>query len=254
MRTALIGYTGFVGSTLAQQFSFTDFYNSKNSTELAGKTYDVIVCAAAPGVKWKANQDPAVDKASIDQLSDQLSKVTATECILISTVDVYPVITDVDETAVITEKLLQPYGLHRLQLEKTVKKIFPKVTVVRLPALFGDGLKKNFIYDLIHQRLLEFTHPDSAFQFYNLAHLWSDIQKMRKNNIELMNFVTEPLQAKVIAQAALALSLEPSATSKPVSYNLHTQHAAVFGKKGNYIAAAAEILPQLVQFIQEHRA
>lgn len=254
MRTALIGYTGFVGSTLARQFSFTDLYNSKNSAEIAGKTYDLIACAAAPGVKWKANQDPASDKASIDLLIAQLKQVTATECILISTVDVYPVITDVDEKTQIDETLLQPYGLHRLQLEQALKEIFPKVTIIRLPALFGEGLKKNFIFDLLHQHMLEFTHPESSFQFYNLANLWSDIQKLREKNITLMNFVTQPLQAKTIAQAALNLTLAPSSTSKPVHYDLHTKYAEVFDKKGRYLAQATDVLPQLIQFIQEHRS
>lgn len=253
MRTALIGHTGFVGSTLARQFSFTDHYNSQNITEIVGKTYDLIVCAAAPGVKWKANQEPMADKASIDHLITQLNQVTAAECVLISTVDVYPVIAGVDETTVIDQSQLQPYGLHRLQLENTLKTLFSKVTICRLPALFGEGLKKNFIYDLIQNQMLEYTHPDSTFQFYNLTHLWSDIQMLRQNSISLMNFVTEPLQAKAIAKAALDLELTPSATAKIVSYDLHTQHAAVLGGTGHYIASASTVLPELVGFIQEHR-
>jgi hypothetical protein len=37
MATALIGYTGFIGSNLARQFDFDDFYNSKNIDDIAGK-------------------------------------------------------------------------------------------------------------------------------------------------------------------------------------------------------------------------
>ena len=43
---------------------------------------------------------------------------------------------------------LHPYGRNRLELEDLVRKEFDTL-VVRLPALFGKGLKKNFIYDAI---------------------------------------------------------------------------------------------------------
>ena len=40
MRTALIGYSGFVGSNLKDQFDFDDFYNSKNIYELKDREMD----------------------------------------------------------------------------------------------------------------------------------------------------------------------------------------------------------------------
>jgi hypothetical protein len=68
MKSALVGHTGFVGGTLLRQRSFDDLYNSRNVEALAGKTYDLVACAAAPGVKWKANQEPEQDLASIRRL------------------------------------------------------------------------------------------------------------------------------------------------------------------------------------------
>jgi hypothetical protein len=50
--SALIGYTGYVGGNLRAQADFTDFYNTANISELAGKHYDTtVVCAGAPGFK-----------------------------------------------------------------------------------------------------------------------------------------------------------------------------------------------------------
>ena len=50
----LIGYTGFVGQNLdGPQYEFR--FNSKNSGELAGKSFDLLVCAGVPGHKTLAN-------------------------------------------------------------------------------------------------------------------------------------------------------------------------------------------------------
>ena len=44
MKIALIGYTGFVGSNLLNQYEFTACYNSKNIQEIHGKDYDLCIC------------------------------------------------------------------------------------------------------------------------------------------------------------------------------------------------------------------
>ncbi|MFQ5504898.1 MAG: pyridine nucleotide transhydrogenase, partial [Planctomycetota bacterium] len=89
-RRALIGHTGFVGQNLQRQGSFDGLYNSGNIESIADRSYDLLVCAGAPGVKWKANQEPEVDLASIQRLIRSLERVAARKLVLISTVDVYP--------------------------------------------------------------------------------------------------------------------------------------------------------------------
>lgn len=48
MTKALIGYTGFVGTTLLKQTKFDDFYRSTNINDIKGKKFDLVVCAGAP--------------------------------------------------------------------------------------------------------------------------------------------------------------------------------------------------------------
>lgn len=43
---------------------------------------------------------------------------------------------------------LPAYGRNRLQLERWVREDYPNALIVRLPALYGIGLKKNFLFDL----------------------------------------------------------------------------------------------------------
>ena len=56
--TALIGYTGFVGSNLLRQRPFDACFNSSNIDQIAGRSFDLVVCCGARAEKWKANADP----------------------------------------------------------------------------------------------------------------------------------------------------------------------------------------------------
>ncbi len=167
-----------MGGNLLGQARFEDTYNSSNVEAIEGRHYELIVCAGAPGAKWKANQDPEGDLASLDRLMTSLARASADHVVLISTVDVYPAPVGVDEETPIAEAESSPYGRHRLRLERFVRSRFSS-TVVRLPGLFGSGLKKNVIYDFLNQNRLDAIHPESRYQFYPLARLWRDIELVR---------------------------------------------------------------------------
>ncbi len=141
MSNAIVGYTGFVGSNLIRQAEFEDFYNSQNIESIAGKSFDLLVCTAAPAEKWLANKEPIKDKENLQRLIKFLQQVTAKKVILISSIDVYNLPVEVDEDTSIDGENLQPYGKHRLELETAIQKQFD-ASVVRLPGLFGKGLKK----------------------------------------------------------------------------------------------------------------
>ena len=46
--------------------------------------------------------------------------------------------------------MLTTYGKNRFWLEKKITENFPNHLIVRLPALYGKNLKKNFIYDYMN--------------------------------------------------------------------------------------------------------
>ena len=115
--TALIGYTGFVGSNLKAQHPFDEYYNSKNIANIAGKNFDLVVCAGVSAVKWLANQEPAADLAGIETLKKQLSTIKAKHFVLISTVDVYDQPNQSDEDLLPNADKQDFYGKHRYQLE-----------------------------------------------------------------------------------------------------------------------------------------
>jgi hypothetical protein len=146
----LIGHTGFVGTALLRQTRFATCYNSANIGEIAGQAFATLVCAAAPGSMLEANRAPERDKAAIDALIARLEQVKAERFVLISSIAVLADFAGGDDEG--TQRFQQglAYGRHRRALEAFVEERFPGSLVVRLPALFGAGLRKNFLFDLLN--------------------------------------------------------------------------------------------------------
>jgi len=249
MRSALIGYTGFVGGNLTQQFSFTDLYNSQNIGDLAGKEYDLVVCSGARAEKWKINQNPKEDLANINLLLDNLTSATIKELVLISTVDVLPSPNGQNEDSVIDPQAGTPYGQHRYMLEQACREQFSTL-VVRLPGLFGTGLKKNVVYDFLHNNNVDRIHSEAVFQFYYLKNLWKDIQVARDNRLPFVHFATEPVSVAEVAKAAFKLDFsQQPADVQPAFYDFHTKYAELYGKTGNYLYTKQEVLADLASFV-----
>ncbi len=253
MKTALLGYTGFVGSNIAEQNIFTDYYNSKNITQIVGKKYDLIVSCATSSLFWKANIEPEKDWENIQKLIDNLSKVEASTFILISTIFVYPKPYLVDEYTIINPALLTPYGLHRYKLEQFIKKKFKQSIIIRLPNLYGNGLKKNFIYDLIYRNRWDLTHKDSKMQWYNLKHIWKDILIVKENKLSVVNFAVAPVSAKKIAKYSLGISFTNITEKEPLNNRMLTLHSKIFGKKTGFLYSQKQTLEELKDFITHQK-
>lgn len=255
MNKALIGYTGFVGTTLRTQTSFMDddLYHSKNIQAIGGKSYDLVICAGAPATKWKANQNPDEDWANIQMLIGHLKELKAQQFVLISTIDVYRVPVNVNEQTPIETENLHAYGLNRYRLETFVKEHFPQSKIIRLPGLFGAGLKKNFLFDMIHHGESAWTHHESVFQFYNMANLWTDIELTLNSSVELINFATEPVKVADIAEQCFDKAYRFVTETPPVYYDMQTLNANLFGKQTHYIASADEIFAQIRHFIAQEK-
>ncbi len=187
MTRALIGYTGFVGGNLLRQGRFDATFNSKNFQDLAGGRFDEVWCAGIQATKWWANKNPEADWNAIRALLDVLATVRTDRFVLLSTVDVFRDPVEVDEASPVDLAGLHAYGRHRYQVEEWVKAHFDNTVVVRLPGLFGDGLKKNVIYDFLHGNALAAIHADAVFQFYNLDHLTADTERALQASLPLIS-------------------------------------------------------------------
>jgi nucleoside-diphosphate-sugar epimerase len=187
-------------------------------------------------------------------LFSALKQVHAREVVVVSTVDVYPNPVGVTEESPIERGDQHPYGRHRAELEDVVRARFPDALVVRLPALFGRGLKKNAIYDLLTGNMVDQIHPDASFQFYALDRLWPDIERMRSLHLRLVNVATEPVTMREVARAAFGLDLATTPTRPPARYDFRSRHAAALGGSQGYLMSKSEVLADLARFAAAWRA
>jgi nucleoside-diphosphate-sugar epimerase len=254
MSSALIGHTGFVGGNLTRQHRFDEYYHSNTIETIAGRRFDLLVVSGMPAAKWVANRDPEADRAVLDRLWGCVKQVTADAVVVMSTVDVYPNPIGVDEDAVIELAAQQPYGRHRLMLERLAATHFPRVLSVRLPGLFGPGLKKNAIYDLLHGNEVHKVHASGVFQFYNLDRLWADVQTALAAGVGVVNFATEPVSVREAAREAFGIDFTNDPGTRPPRYDVRSKHAGLYGGRGGYLYSREQVLAELREFVAAERA
>lgn len=251
--TALIGHTGFVGGNLKAQHLFSHLFNSKNFLEMKGASFDTVVCAGVSAVKWLANREPEADRAAINALAEVLRTVKASRFILVSTVDVYPATRDVDEGYNCHAKENHPYGTHRLEFEAFCERTFPECYVLRLPGLFGDGLKKNVVFDLLNDNCLDAINTASSFQYLPLSDIWSLVDRCVGADLRLVNLVTEPVPTSEIVERFFPDKQVGASPGPEGHYDIHTRYAERLGGKGSYLMTKDEVLASLGRFIEEYR-
>lgn len=144
----LVGSTGFVGGNLAAAGDFTKLYHSTNVREGFGAHNELVVYAGVPAAMFLANSDPEADLAVMRAARENLRALNGRQTVLISSICVYADSRGKTEADEPQPAGLAAYGANRLQLERWVREDFSDALIVRLPALYGQGLKKNFLYDL----------------------------------------------------------------------------------------------------------
>lgn len=300
---ALVGYTGFVGSNIYAAGSFDQVYNSKNIEEAYGTNPDLLVYAGLRAEKYLANNAPEKDMELIEQAQENIEKINPKKLVLISTIDVFKIPKDVDEDSVIDTENLHAYGFNRYQLELWVREKYPDALIIRLPGLFGQNIKKNFIYDYINVipfmlkeekfeelvgrepeledyydlqsngfykvnvaeenrehlkdifrdlgfSALNFTDSRSIYQFYNLANLWSDIEKALAAGLTMWHPATEPVSAAEVYEYLTGVSFVNELGGTPADYDYRTKYADIFGGKDGYVCDKASVLAQIKKFVE----
>ena len=250
---ALIGHTGFVGSNLLRQRGFSATFNSASIGEIDGRGFDAVVCAGVAAVKWWANRNPDEDRSRIEGLMRHLETITARHFTLISTIDVYDPPLGVTERDPPVLEGLHAYGRNRAMLERFVAGRFETHQIVRLPALFGPGLKKNAIFDLMHDNRVALINPASSFQWYPLERLAADLRVARAHDLSLLNLATEPLTMEWIRARGFPGSVIGAEAPPAAQYDMRTVHDASFGGSGGYVLDGAAVLDAIGRFVETER-
>lgn len=250
-RRAIIGHTGFVGSNLTGFGHYDRLFNSSNSNEMRGQSFDEVICCGVSAVKWRANEDPNADWLRISALIDNIDQLQAGRFILISTIDVYqpPVgVTEQDPTSPVGGG----YGLNRARLERHIRDKFRDYLILRLPGLYGRGLRKNAIYDLYHDNMVDAINPVNTFQWYDVRRLEEDMQSILKEGIQICNITAEPVSMELIGNTYFPGKLRRSSPGETgVRYDVRTNYAAALGGSGHYHFDAAAVLSGIGHCLEE---
>ncbi len=99
---------------------------------------------------FEANKFPDRDRGQIHCLIERLASLKARRFILISSIAVLANFANGDDETTTAFQEDLAYGRHRRELEAFTETHFRQGLIVRLPALFGQGLRKNFIFDLLN--------------------------------------------------------------------------------------------------------
>lgn len=145
---SLVGSTGFVGGNIAKAGKVDGLYHSTNIEEAYGTKPDILIYAGLRAEKFLAEKFPEQDLEQIRIAEENIRKIAPEKLVLISTIDVYE--DSFHATEETPAKGQGHYGKNRVQMEEWVRANFKDYLIVRLPGLFGTGIRKNFIYDYIH--------------------------------------------------------------------------------------------------------
>ena len=240
---ALIGYNGYIGSFLDHKLKFKYKYNSKNITNIGKKKFRKVYIAAPHSLKYWANQNPLEDTKIINNFINNLKNLKAKKIIYFSSTDIYSKRKKVNENTKFLKNKSNVYGHNRFRIEKYIKENFKNYNIIRLPALFGWKLKKNFFFDLQKSRSLKYYNKDSKFQWYCIDWLIDDLKNIEKNNIKLINLVSEPIGLFEIS-SHLRCNKKFSISQSKVDYNIFTKYS--WNKNSQkYVYLKTEILKKM---------
>jgi sugar phosphate isomerase/epimerase len=247
MTTAIVGWTGLLGQTLVSKLPSADRYNSSNIQDATGKSYDIVYFCGMPAEKWRINQNSEQDYANTQELIRVLKTVHANRFVLVSTVDVLDCTVSQDETG--ATYATHPYGQHRHLMERFVSEQFPVHTIVRLPGLFGKGLKKNILYDLIYDNQISNICLDSEFQWYNIDNILQDINACIAEERSCVQLVSPPISVRTIIESFFPEKLTYALGKPCATYNLITN-----SRLSGYWTDIGSILHDMGNYIQREKA
>lgn len=253
---AIVGSSGFIGGHLIQRYKGSKGYGRHNITDLSneGSCFSTAIISAAPGAKWIANQNPKEDLDNINTLIKSIEPLKNAKCVLISTIDVFPVNTTFDELTPLPSSHEEAYGRNRGILESKMLEIFNDLHILRLPGMFGPGLKKNVIFDLKNNRALPSLNENSEFQFFDVRDLPSIIELMITQGIKCLNLATEPFSVASLFEEVFGVDAPIQSQYPPKKYlmkSLYTQD--ISGRQGVYHKSKLEVKSAIKAWVESER-
>ena len=100
---------------------------------------------------------------------------------------------------------------------------------------------------------MENIHADAVFQFYGLDDLTRQIRTAIEHALPIINFATEPVSVREVAQHAFGIDFDNKPFPSPPRYDMQTRYGAFFGSSSPYLFSKDEVLNQIAAFVQSCR-
>lgn len=178
MKVFVLGGKGFIGSAFTR-FCETreidyDSIDLDNYEEFKGRDCDILINVSGNSKKYLSNESPVEDFCfSLEALLRSFFDFSFRKYIYLSSIDVYPDHEDPDrnrEDSVIDIGKISHYGFHKYLGEKMVEHYLSDWIIIRLGGVLGPGLKKNPVFDLIHNIPLR-VDERSEYQYLTTNYL-----------------------------------------------------------------------------------
>ncbi|HEY4304197.1 MAG TPA: hypothetical protein VGM82_07015 [Gemmatimonadaceae bacterium] len=249
MISALIGHSGFIGSNIKRQRAFDEYFDAAEVDQIAGRSFDLVVCSGPRLAKWQANADPTIDRDNIEHVVGALERANIRKLVVISTIEVFQNPVDVDEDSPVPTAGLHAYGRNRRWLEQIASSRFDAL-VVRLPSLYGPGLSKNVLFDLMTDNAVSSIDSRATYQFYDIGRLSRDIDRAVDAELEVIHLPTEPVSVADLAREALGVEFTNEIAATPARHDVHTRHAELLGGNGVYLQSKTRELEAIRAFAE----
>jgi len=119
--------------------------------------------------------------------------------------------------------------------------------------LFGPGLKKNLVYDLMHDNALHLIDHRSILQFYDVQRLGSDIDATLHSDLDVVNLGVEPATTGAIAREVFGIDFDNETEHGPVHYDLRSRDLEFLGRSGPYVMDREEWFEAMRNFVALER-
>ena len=184
----LIGYTGFIGSSLNQD-QYQLKLNSRNWDSISEPIdVDKLVIAAPSGVKYLANREPLNDLDKCLSLVRNIIKYfkSIKTMVIISSNDTLNPTTD--------------YGQNRQYFNNLMEEVcrikHTDLYIMYLGMTFGSKARKGMVYDFMHGNFD--YYKGGTYQFYPVRRLEQDIQHCIDNGIHKAMLSSVPIKTSEI--------------------------------------------------------
>lgn len=176
-KIGVVGAQGFLGKTLCKYAQNHDFevieITRKTFSKQSKQNYDFLINSATPSAKFWAQNNPYSDfQKTVELTANLVYNWNYQKFIQISTITAKEIISK------------HPYAINKRVAEITA--LHKDSLIVRLGALYGDGLKKGPLYDLLNSKKI-FVDLKSEYNYISTDFVanWILNNLERKGTVEL---------------------------------------------------------------------